>query len=87
MQQRILPIIQYFAYVEITSGIHQNLWNEYKKIQEQFANEFAMQNVRGSTDIYPVFRELIASKTDLKPWPFNLGTSIFANNFLAFNSD
>jgi len=66
LQQRILPIIQYFAYVEITSGMHQNLWNEYKNIQEQFANEFAMQNVRSSADIYPVFRELFASKTELK---------------------
>jgi uncharacterized sporulation protein YeaH/YhbH (DUF444 family) len=64
LRKRILPAIQYFAYVEITTGAHQNLWHEYAKLQQTFPDEFAMQQVRDSSDIYPVFRELFASKTE-----------------------
>lgn len=62
LQKKILPAIQYFAYVEITTGAHQKLWYEYEKLQQAFPTEFAIQQVRDSTDIYPVFRELFASK-------------------------
>lgn len=64
LKDKILPFIQYFAYVEITSGVHQNLWHEYTKLQDQFPKDFAMQQVRTSADIYPVFRELFASKPE-----------------------
>jgi len=64
LKSKILPAIQYFAYVEITQGAHQNLWHEYQKLQGEFESEFAMQQVRTSADIYPVFRELFASKVD-----------------------
>lgn len=66
LKESILPFVQYFTYVEITSGVHQNLWHEYEKLQAQFPNEFAMQQVRDSTDIYPVFRELFAPKSEQK---------------------
>jgi uncharacterized sporulation protein YeaH/YhbH (DUF444 family) len=64
LQERILPFVQYFAYVEITSGVHQNLWHEYTNLQSAFPSDFAMQQVRSNADIYPVFRELFASKPD-----------------------
>jgi uncharacterized protein len=53
----IMPMVQYFAYVEITAGHHQSLWAEYEKVAEQFPN-FALQQIEGLQDIYPVFRQL-----------------------------
>ncbi|MEH6443398.1 MAG: YeaH/YhbH family protein [Oceanospirillaceae bacterium] len=64
LKKKILPMIQYFAYVEITSAVHQNLWHEYTYLQQHYPTEFAMQQVRESADIYPVFRKLFASKID-----------------------
>lgn len=55
--EKIMPCLQYFAYVEITPDTHQTLWREYEKIASVFPN-FAMQTINGLTDIYPVFREL-----------------------------
>lgn len=54
---RILPAVQYFAYVEITPERHQSLWTEYEIVKQQFKH-FAMQELGGAEDIYPVFREL-----------------------------
>lgn len=53
----ILPALQYYAYVEITDGPPQNLWEEYTQVQESCAH-FAMQKIESPADIYPVFREL-----------------------------
>ncbi|MEY4923255.1 MAG: hypothetical protein RLY17_1972, partial [Pseudomonadota bacterium] len=36
---------------------HQSLWREYEDLQAKY-NNFAMQPIRESQDIYPVFREL-----------------------------
>lgn len=54
---KIMPLVQYFAYVEITEGQPQNLWEEYSKIGA-YHPHFAMQNIQSPADIYPVFREL-----------------------------
>ena len=54
---KIMPCLQYYAYVEITAYEHQSLWREYEKIKEHFDN-FAIQDIAGLTSIYPVFREL-----------------------------
>ncbi len=53
----ILPLVQYYAYVEITEGQPQNLWLEYEKVASQHP-QFAMQKIENQADIYPVFREL-----------------------------
>jgi uncharacterized sporulation protein YeaH/YhbH (DUF444 family) len=53
----ILPCCQYFAYIEITDGEPQNLWQEYKVLTASHDN-FAMQRIASPADIYPVFREL-----------------------------
>lgn len=53
----VMPAVQYYAYVEITDGEPQNLWQEYTQIQDYHSN-FAMQKIESPADIYPVFREL-----------------------------
>jgi uncharacterized sporulation protein YeaH/YhbH (DUF444 family) len=53
----IMPMVQYYAYVEITEGEPQNLWEEYTQIPTIHPH-FAMQKIESPADIYPVFREL-----------------------------
>ncbi|MDH3647545.1 MAG: YeaH/YhbH family protein [Gammaproteobacteria bacterium] len=53
----LMPLVQYFSYVEIKPLRHQLLWHEYQKIADTFSN-FAMQQIDSGADIYPVFREL-----------------------------
>jgi uncharacterized sporulation protein YeaH/YhbH (DUF444 family) len=57
----VLPLVQYFAYIEITQGEPQNLWREYEKVALA-ARNFAMQHIENLPDIYPVFRELFKKK-------------------------
>lgn len=61
MSEKIMPYMQYYAYIEITKGKHQNLWHEYLTIKDQW-NNFAMQRIEALTDIYPVFRKLFEKK-------------------------
>ncbi|MBK9238487.1 MAG: YeaH/YhbH family protein [Rhodoferax sp.] len=58
LQQSLLPLTQYFAYIEITDGPPQNLWEEYTKLQTTHGDGFAMQRIANAAEIYPVFREL-----------------------------
>lgn len=57
LDESLLPYCQYYAYIEITEGEPQNLWYEYERVKEKSTN-FAMQKIRSTADIYPVFREL-----------------------------
>ncbi len=59
---KLLPICQYFAYVEITDQHHQNLWYEYATIAESYPDHFAMQHIHSYSDIYPTFRRLFEKK-------------------------
>lgn len=61
LMDSIMPLVQYFAYIEITAGEAQNLWREYERVTGQCKN-FAMQRIEGLQDIYPVFRELFKKK-------------------------
>ena len=58
----ILPLVQYFAYIEITDGPPQNLWQEYEQLTSSHAGVFAMQRIGAASDIYPVFRELFRKR-------------------------
>jgi len=58
----IMPAVQYFAYIEITEGEPQNLWEEYTQVPEHHPH-FAMQKIESPADIYPVFRELFKKQT------------------------
>lgn len=61
LSEKIMPYMQYYAYIEITEDRHQNLWHEYLTIKEQWDN-FDMQRIAALTDIYPVFRKLFEKK-------------------------
>ena len=62
LHKKIMPLLQYFAYIEIMPRHHQSLWEVYQQVQAQYPN-FAMENIDGVADIYPVFRELFKRKT------------------------
>jgi uncharacterized protein len=65
----LLPICQYFAYVEVydhrqaeifgSSGNVSELWKDYQSIAADHAN-FAMKRVFSKSDVFPVFHQLFA---------------------------
>ena len=68
LHEKILPITQYMAYVEIGRqgpplglGAESDLWGGYRSLTEGHPN-FAMRNVRETRDIYPVFRGLFSKE-------------------------
>ncbi len=61
LQNKLIPMLQYFAYIEIMPRHHQSLWEMYQKLAEQFP-QFAMENIDTVADIYPVFRALFKRK-------------------------
>jgi len=56
LADRILPLVRYFAYVQVVQD-EQSLWQEYSRLVPLFPH-FAMRKVSGPGDIYPVFRDL-----------------------------
>ncbi|WP_032485678.1 YeaH/YhbH family protein, partial [Yersinia pestis] len=62
LAKKILPVVRYYSYIEITRRAHQTLWREYEDLEEKFDN-FAIQHIREPEDIYPVFRELFHKQT------------------------
>ncbi len=61
LTERIMPLLQYFAYVEIMPHNHQSLWRMYEEVKGQYRN-FDMQSIADANEIYPVFRKLFARK-------------------------
>ncbi|NKB59510.1 MAG: DUF444 family protein [Alphaproteobacteria bacterium] len=73
LQSVLMPICQYFAYIEIldereadifndeTQGAE--LWRSYRQVYDEWQN-FAMKRISSPADIYPVFRELFAKKDE-----------------------
>ena len=61
--KNIMPLVQYFAYVEISSRDSNDLWQTYAPIPDRFPERFAMRRVTGQADIYPVFRELFERRS------------------------
>jgi uncharacterized sporulation protein YeaH/YhbH (DUF444 family) len=57
LMNRLMPLMRYYAYVEITPRQHQSLWYAYQDVKAVHPH-FAMEEIDGSEDIYPVFREL-----------------------------
>jgi uncharacterized sporulation protein YeaH/YhbH (DUF444 family) len=58
----LLPLVQYYAYVEIQADNPQSLWREYEYVRAQHPDRFALQRIQDVEDIYPVFRELFRKK-------------------------
>ena len=50
-----------FAYIEITPDRHQSLWEAYEEVRQMFP-QFAMRQIDGPADIYPVFRDLFKKR-------------------------
>ncbi len=64
LETDILPICQYYAYIEVYSDDHLSpflsvVWSGYETLEDEHAN-FAMRRVSGPGEIYPVFRELFS---------------------------
>lgn len=64
LQNEILPLVQYYAYIEITPRDHQALWYEYEALKGQFPGQFEMEQIIEPGDIYPVFRQLFQKKEE-----------------------
>ena len=69
LQNEILPLTQYYAYIEIGEPTREegasyfayakDLWRGYAEMAKKQAN-FAMRHVRDRGDVYPVFRQLFS---------------------------
>ena len=64
LMNSILPLVQFYAYVEITKREHQALWNAYESLLEKHGDSFAMKRVSETADIFPVFHELFEKKSE-----------------------
>jgi len=62
LAKTIMPVVQYYSYIEITPRDHQALWHAYEDVQEAFPDQFAMEQIIDPSDIYPVFRQLFQRK-------------------------
>ena len=58
LEEQLLPLVQYFAYVEITQRNHQALWREYEQVAVRFPEVFAQRQILSPGDIFPVFHDL-----------------------------
>ena len=71
LQTRILPNVQYYAYIEIVgSGAiirgETDLWRGYKQVAGE-SERLVMRQVAEKRDIFPVFRELFARRAETSP--------------------
>jgi uncharacterized protein len=64
LDRKLLPLVQYFAYVEITRREHQALWREYQKLVDTWPERMAQRQIMEVSDIYPVFRDLFRKKVE-----------------------
>ena len=65
LTEKIMPLVQYYSYVEITPDSHQSLWHEYEKVDQSFEN-FAMRKIVEVSDIFPVLRNLFKKKDEIR---------------------
>lgn len=57
LKNKILPLLQYYAYVEITESDRGDLWEPYAEIKQTTKN-FDMAKIKNAADIFPVFQGL-----------------------------
>ena len=59
LNEKILPCVQHYSYIEIGKRPPQELWYSYKMIQSGvFSDRFDLKAVQDNSQIYPVFRQL-----------------------------
>ena len=61
LKEKIMPLVQYYAYIEIMPRHHQSLWNSYLTVKEENSN-FAMQTISKPSEIFPVLHALFKRK-------------------------
>lgn len=64
--QHLLPLVQYFAYVEIHADFsfrysNSDIWDQYKHLEKEFAH-MQMREARDVKDIWKVFKELFSKE-------------------------
>lgn len=59
----LMPLVQYYSYIEITPRDHQALWYAYEDVRAEHPEHFAMEQIIDPGDIYPVFRQLFQRKS------------------------
>ncbi len=57
MVDAIMPLVQYYAYIEVDERADSELWPVYEAVRE-ICPHFAMARITDAKDIYPVFRGL-----------------------------
>ncbi len=57
MVDEIMPLVQYYAYIEVDEREDSELWPVYESVRDAYPN-FAMARISDAADIYPVFRGL-----------------------------
>jgi uncharacterized sporulation protein YeaH/YhbH (DUF444 family) len=66
LNEQLLPVCQYFAYIETAHGERFNdtvetpVWHGYSEVAQRRRN-FAMRRVASPEDIFPVFHELFSA--------------------------
>ncbi len=58
LTEELMPLVNYFSYIEISPREPQELWAAYETVQSRFPDQFAMARITDHSDIYPVFRDL-----------------------------
>lgn len=65
LEAEVLPLVQYFAYIEVASGMvisgESDIWRNYRIIAQRFP-QLVLRRVRERREIFPVFRELFAKR-------------------------
>ena len=64
--ERIMPLVQHYAYVEVDKKEDSDLWPMYQRVGERSPN-FAMARIADASDIYPVFRGLFEKDQEGAP--------------------
>ena len=64
LADNLLPVLQYYCYIEITERGHQELWQYYEKLAEAHGEAFTLRSIEDYADIYPVFRELFQRQSE-----------------------
>jgi uncharacterized sporulation protein YeaH/YhbH (DUF444 family) len=65
LENEILPLVQYFAYIEVASGMvisgESDIWRHYRAVSQRHP-QLVLRRVRERREIFPVFRELFAKR-------------------------
>jgi len=63
MKKRVMPLVQYYAYIEVDARDQSELWSVYRDLHEAY-DHFAMTRITAAADIYPVFRKLFERRRE-----------------------